>query len=127
MKDFKTLKEVCELLNVTRRIVQGYEKKGLVHTDYKDKYGHLLYDEETVKRIALIRFYQLMNYELKEIALFIDKPSKEIETILKEKLEMLKVELQKRENNIKNIEYVINNFDKSDLTDLLIKTIKEER
>ena len=38
MKDFKTLKEVCELLNVTRRIVQGYEKKGLVHTDYKDKF-----------------------------------------------------------------------------------------
>lgn len=110
MKDFKTLKEVCELLNVTRRIVQGYEKKGLVHTDYKDKYGHLLYDEETVKRIALIRFYQKMGFELKEIVNFIELPDKDIKNILIDKLNDLKIEHENNHKRLILIEELISNF-----------------
>ena len=127
MSEFLTLKEVCKLLNVSRRVIQGYEKKNLIHTDHKDKYGHLLYDEETVNKIVHIRFYQLMNYQLNEIALFINKPSEEIETILKEKLKLLKIELQRKENNLKNIEHIINNFNKNNSIELLIQTIKEDK
>jgi len=115
MKDFKTLKEVCELLNVTRRIVQGYEKKGLVHTDYKDKYGHLLYDEEAVKRIALIRFYQKMGFELKEIVDFIDLPDKEIKNILINKLNELKIEQENNNKKLILIEETINSFHKDNI------------
>ena len=40
----KTLRKVCELVEITRRTVQGYEKAGLVAPIGKNKYGYLLYD-----------------------------------------------------------------------------------
>ena len=46
MKETKTLSEVCSVLEVSRRAVQGYENAGLVSATGKNKYGHLLYDEE---------------------------------------------------------------------------------
>ena len=51
------LREVCELVGVTRRAIQGYEKSGLVAATGKNKMGHLLYDKtaiDTIKEIKLI-------------------------------------------------------------------------
>ena len=39
MASEKTLREVCENLNITRRVVQGYEKAGLVHATGKISTG----------------------------------------------------------------------------------------
>ena len=124
MNDLKTLKEVCEILGVSRRVIQGYEKKGLIHTNYKDKYGHLLYDEKTIARMVYIRFYQKMNFQLQQITQFIDKPNKEIELILQNKLSELKSDHQKQSENLKNMERVVSDFKNSIIEDLL-KTIKD--
>ena len=67
MKMEKTLRQVCTELKVSRRAVQGYEKAGLVAASGKNKYGHLLYGEPERERIRLVRFYQQLGFQLKEI------------------------------------------------------------
>ena len=46
----KTLREVCNMVGVTRRAIQGYEKIGFVASAGKNKYGYLLYDEEAIEK-----------------------------------------------------------------------------
>ena len=65
MKEDKSLREIRSTLGLSRRIIQGYEKQGLIRSAGRNKYGHLLYDEETLHRIVLIRFYQGLGFELK--------------------------------------------------------------
>ena len=67
MNGYITLKEVCEMLGLSRRAVQGYEKAGLIRPSARNKYGHLLYDEKTVSRIAGIQYCQKLGFELKDI------------------------------------------------------------
>lgn len=67
MKMQQTLRQLCAELKVSRRAVQGYEKMGLVAPSGKNKYGHLLYGEPERERIRLVRFYQQMGFQLKEI------------------------------------------------------------
>ncbi len=67
-----TLREICEVLGVSRRAVQGYEKVGLVSATDRNKYGHLLYDETAMLRIARIKFYQQLGFSIKEIIGIID-------------------------------------------------------
>ena len=52
-----TLREVCDMVGVTRRMVQCYEQEGLVASTDKNKYGYLLYDEEAVTLIQDIKMY----------------------------------------------------------------------
>ena len=53
MDNLKTLREICNILEVTRRAVQGYEKAGLVTPSERNKYGYLLYNE--IERNSLFR------------------------------------------------------------------------
>lgn len=43
--DELTLRQVCSVVNVSRRAVQGYEKMGLVSATNKNERGYLLYDK----------------------------------------------------------------------------------
>lgn len=79
------LRELCELLNVSRRTIQGYEKEGLVAPTGKNRYGYLLYDDQARSRITKIRFYQQLGFKRKEIKDIIDAP-----------LAVIKPELEKR-------------------------------
>lgn len=54
MNEEKTLKEVCSALNVSRRVIQGYEEAGLVKAVGKNKYRRLLYDYVGQERIKFI-------------------------------------------------------------------------
>lgn len=119
MNDAKTLKQVCELLNVSRRVIQRYETKELIHTDLKDKYGHLLYDQKTINRMMNIRLYQKMEFKLNEIITFIDKPDKERKEILINRINKLKSDLTIKSNNLKTIENYINNNSSIELKDIL--------
>lgn len=94
MSNIKTLHEVYEELGVTRRAVQGYEKRGLVKPSARNKYGHLLYDDHAQKRIALIKDYQKLGFKLKEIESLIDAPSQ----VVKEALEKQVIKLQEERN-----------------------------
>lgn len=90
MSNIKTLHEVCQALGVTRRGVQGYEKRGLVKPSARNKYGHLLYNTNAQRRIALIKDYQKLGFSLKEIETLIDAPNK----VVKEALEKQVIRLQ---------------------------------
>lgn len=92
MDSNKTLHELCETLGVSRRTVQGYEKAGLVSPSDKNKYGHLLYDEKAQKRIAQIRLYQQLGFQIKEIKELIDAPGLEVKAALEKQVLCLKEE-----------------------------------
>lgn len=63
-----SLSEVCKKYGFTRRVIQGYEKEGLIKHTGKNKYGYLMYDEDQVNKIAYIRYLQINGLTLKEIS-----------------------------------------------------------
>ena len=63
-----SLSQVCKKYHFTRRVIQGYEKEGLIKHSGKNKYGYLMYDEDQIKKIAYIRYLQLNGLTLKEIS-----------------------------------------------------------
>ena len=102
MLGIKTLQEVCETVGVTRRAVQGYEKRGLVSPTGKNKYGYLLYDSMAQERIALIKRYQKLGFKLREVEELVDAPNYIVKEALlkqvdklqednKEKMELIKL------------------------------------
>ena len=95
----KSLREVCEMLNISRRAVQGYENAGLVSASGRNDRGYLLYDETAQKRIEKIRMYQELGFSVKEIVQIIDAPSNILKDALIRKLD----ELQKRKEELEEI------------------------
>jgi len=85
-----TLREVCEKMNVSRRVIQGYEKAALMKATGKNKYGYLLYDYEMVRRAEHIKFLQDLGFQLKDIKNIIDAPKH----VMKEALERRVRELE---------------------------------
>lgn len=67
MKDV-SLSVLCKMYHITRRVIQGYEKEGLVKRIGKNKYGHLMYSNDSIKKVAYIRFLQINGLTLKEIS-----------------------------------------------------------
>ena len=92
MENCRTLHEICDAVGVTRRAVQGYEKAGLVGATKRNKYGHLLYDEESQKRIAQIKLYQQLGFKVREIKEFIDAPGAVVKAVLERQVLRLKEE-----------------------------------
>lgn len=95
----KSLREVCEMLNVSRRAVQGYENAGLVSASGRNDRGYLLYDEKAQERIEKIRMYQDIGFSIKEIVHIIDAPSNVLKAALIQKLD----QLQKRKEELDEI------------------------
>lgn len=96
MSSSKKLHELCDELGVTRRTIQGYESMGLVSATGRNKYKHLLYDENAQKRIAQILLYQRIGFKLKEIKELIDAP----DVIVKEAVEKQILHLKEERRNI---------------------------
>ncbi len=94
-----TLKEMCEMLHISRRKIQCYEKEGLMAATSKNKYGYLLYDEKAVERAKTIKFFQDLGFQLKEIKGIIDVPN----DIKKEALENRVKELEQKERKLGGI------------------------
>lgn len=103
MNSCKKLREICDDLGVSRRAVQGYEKAGLVCASDKNKYGHLLYDEKTQKRIAQIKLYQQFGFSIKEIKEIIDAPNYVIKAALERQLLQMDEERERLEGLIEKI------------------------
>lgn len=103
----KTLKEVCELVGVTRRAVQGYEEAGLVTATGRNKYGHLLYDEASIERIREIKQYQNFGFTIKEIRMLQKLPKGKYLEMLENRLHLLQLEMRKLQGNIGALEQLI--------------------
>ena len=103
----KTLTEVRETFGVTRRAVQGYEKKGLVSATGHTDRGYLLYDEKAQKRIEIIKMYQEFGFSLKEIAEIIDAPKAVLKASLVERLVKLELERERLDFVIEKVNKLI--------------------
>lgn len=67
----------------------------MVSASDKNKYGHLLYDEETQKRIELIKLCQQLGFKIKEIKELIDAPGEVIKETLEKQVLYLKQNVQR--------------------------------
>ena len=101
MKETKTLSEVCSVLEVSRRAVQGYENAGLVSETGKNKYGHLLYDEDAQRRIKQIRLLQHLGFRVKEIKDIIDAPSEVAAEAIKRQIEQMDDIIRQKEEAVR--------------------------
>ena len=101
MKETKTLSEVCSVLEVSRRAVQGYENAGLVSATGKNKYGHLLYDEEAQRRIKQIRLLQQLGFRVKEIKDIIDAPAEVAAEAIKRQIEQMDDIIRQKEDAVR--------------------------
>ena len=101
MRKTKTLSEVCSVLEVSRRAVQGYENAGLVSASGKNKYGHLLYDEEAQRRIKQIRLLQQLGFRVKEIKDIIDAPAEEVAEAIKRQIEQMDDIIRQKEDAVR--------------------------
>ena len=101
MDETKTLSEVCSVLKVSRRAVQGYENAGLVSATGKNKYGHLLYDEEAQRRIKQIRLLQQLGFRVKEIKDIIDAPAEVAAEAIKRQIEQMDDIIRQKEDAVR--------------------------
>ena len=101
MDETKTLSEVCSVLEVSRRAVQGYENAGLVSATGKNKYGHLLYDEEAQRRIKQIRLLQQLGFRVKEIKDIIDAPAEVAAEAIKRQIKQMDDIIRQKEDAVR--------------------------
>lgn len=102
-----TLKEVCNMVGVTRRAIQGYEQVGLVASSEKNKYGYLLYDEVMIEKIRMIKQYQDFGFKVKEIKELLESSDEICIKMLSIKLEKMRTELDSMKKNIEKMEQII--------------------
>lgn len=107
MQKEKLLREVCEMLNVSRRAVQGYEQAGLVESTGKNKYGYLLYNEETVEKIRIIKQYQNFGFCVKEIKTLLEASEELYLKMMSKRLEGMYMQLDELTTQIKNAKNLI--------------------
>ncbi len=128
MNGYRTLREVCVMLHLSRRAIQGYEEMGLVKPSSRNKYGHLLYDEKAVGRIAGIQFCQKIGLSLKEISSLTEKDPEAICQILGAHMTTLTLKATELEEMITKTGEVIGNLRNSDadFLEVIYQTIKED-
>lgn len=103
----KTLREVCNMVGVTRRAIQGYEKIGLVVSSGKNKYGYLLYDEEAVGKIRTIKQYQEFGFKVREIKELLGASEEVYVEMMTAKLVVMKQKFMELEANISLMEELL--------------------
>ena len=101
MDETKTLSEVCSVLEVSRRAVQGYENAGLVSATGKNKYGYLLYDEDAQRRIKQIKLLQQLGFRVKEIKDIIDAPAEVAAEAIKRQIEQMDDIIRQKEDAVR--------------------------
>lgn len=109
--EFKTLRELCGIVGVSRRIIQGYENAGLMKPTNKNKFGHLLYDEKALHRAMFVRFLQRLGFKLKEIKELIDAPNDVMKEALVERIGKLEGEKAELDQIIRKARIYVENLE----------------
>lgn len=120
-----TLSEIRKELGISRKAIQGYEKHGIISSDQKDSSGRHIYDEETVKRIIMIRFYQKLGFSLDEISYLVKENDNQIKQSMIRKKEEIEKEIVSSRRRLAIIESLLEKANEANI-DFMLKTIKEE-
>lgn len=102
-----SLSEVCKQYGFTRRVIQGYEKEGLIKHSGKNKYGYLMYNEDEVKKIAYIRYLQINGLTLKEISKCVNTKGFKLDSVLQNSNLKHEVEIKKISKLINKNEQIL--------------------
>ena len=113
MHELKTLREVCDLLGVSRRAVQGYEKVGLVEPSGRNKYGYLLYDCRAVDTIRRIKQFQSFGFQIKEIRELKNLPKGIVREELQKKIVILETRRKVLDETIIDAKALLEKIDSS--------------
>ena len=95
-----TLREVCKIVGVTRRAIQGYEKIGMVQSTGKNKYGYLLYDDVAVNKIRTIKKYRDMGFSVKEVKEYLESKEDKQQEMIKARIRCMKLEIVRLKEQI---------------------------
>lgn len=106
----KTLRETCIEAGVSRRGLQWYEKSGLIYPSGHNERGHLLYDEDAIRRIKHIRLLQEFGFSVKEITDIIDLPAAELKKSLTKQLPKLEEKHSQMHETIGKIKKMIDSL-----------------
>ena len=83
----KTLKEVSDMVGMSRRVIQEYEKAGLAQApETRNKYGYLLYDQAHIERLWQIRFYRELGYDKRQIGEILNDPQYDSHKAMQQKI-----------------------------------------
>ncbi len=125
----KSLSEIAKELNMTRKVIQGYEKHGLVESSYRGKGNQLIYDEKNYDRIIRIRFLQKLGFSLKEIKKMAQGEDEAVVCLLIQKEEETNQKISSLEARKVMIEYIVNQLKEGQEIDkeTIFKIAKEEQ
>ena len=109
----KTITDVAKIVGLSRRVIQEYEKAGVaIKPCQKNKYGYLIYDDTTIKRLWQIRFYRELGYDKNSIKTIFDDPYYDHAAALDAQIKLL----EKKKHEIENLIGVANLMKKTGLT-----------
>ena len=100
----KTVAKAADIVGLTVRVIQEYEKYGVAFKPTKrNKYGYLMYDDDIIDRLWQIRFYRELGYDKRAIKAVFDDPCYGFSTTLETQVKQL--EQKRREiDNLINID-----------------------
>ena len=102
------INDVCKKCNTTKKAIEYYEKKGLIHPQIAQN-GYRVYDEKDInqiKEISLLRKLGISTAEIKSILLSKNKPA-----ILSKRKSVMDLEVQKTIAQQECIDLLIHNYD----------------
>jgi DNA-binding transcriptional MerR regulator len=99
----KKLSEVCKIVGVTRRTLQEYDRIGLVVPTSKTSSGYWLYDDNSIRKLMLIRIFVEGGYERKTIKAFLESPTCDILQEFDQLIEILESKIKKIDGMIKTV------------------------
>lgn len=101
----KKINEVCKLTGVTRRTLQFYDEKGLLHANRSSE-NYRLYDGSTLENIWQILVYKEMGFQLKEIKNILMVSEQNRNCFLKQKTEALQNQMAQISAQIRLIQRI---------------------
>lgn len=102
----KTVTKAADIVGLTVRMIQEYEKYGVaIKPTERNKYGYLMYDDDAIDRLWQIRFYRELGYDKKAIKAVFDDPCYDFSTTLETQVKQLEQKRQEIDNliNIANL------------------------
>lgn len=118
-----TVKQVCEMLNLSEHTVRYYTDEGLVHVK-RDKNNRRLFDEQAIDWLKGARYLRELGMSIQDIKTFHDLCEQEgdeaiqkrldillnQETIAKKELEMAQLRLKYLEHKIEKEKKILNHL-----------------
>ncbi|WP_459129928.1 MerR family transcriptional regulator [Guggenheimella bovis] len=96
----KTIHEVSQLVGVSIRTLQYYDKIGLLHPSEYTEAGYRLYDDTDLERMQQILLLRELEFPLKDIKKIIDHPDFDKAKALEQQIELLILKREHIENLI---------------------------